>query len=433
MAMAMDQGIGRIYCIIDALDECDRESQKVLSQQLRDTFRNGTAMSNVRILVTSRPYPEIREDLEGFSHKDLASFPQREQDIDRCIEKRVEDLAQRKHYTDKVRMQVSDILREKAEGTFLWVGLACEELKCKPSKDAVQFLRGMPKGLHSLYKRLLDTALEEEEADNMDLIRRILSFVAVCLRPLSVTELSEACQLYQNEDVETRAQFMREQIASCRLMVIIQDEKVLLLHQSVKDYLVSNNAGSFIDELEAHAAMAHRCVGLLIDQFHSANQQRTDFSDYTTRHWPDHARMAQLSFKVQDLQLFFQWDSPCREQWLARLRSDWSLYPEIPQQFSILHIAARWGILALINHIHYSIVQKPGMGKSTFVQVDCIDNLGKTALQQAAASTYPDIVSGLLKLGGKVTTQAIVEAAGNWQSGKEVMALLLEHGDIPHH
>jgi hypothetical protein len=38
MAMVADQNTGRKYCIIDALDECDRESQKTLSQQLEETF-----------------------------------------------------------------------------------------------------------------------------------------------------------------------------------------------------------------------------------------------------------------------------------------------------------------------------------------------------------------------------------------------------------
>ncbi|RKK81730.1 hypothetical protein BFJ71_g15515 [Fusarium oxysporum] len=73
------------------------------------------------------------------------------------------DLAQRKHYSNRVKRQVGDILSDKAKGTFLWVGLACNELEHIPSKDAVLFLQGMPKGLHSLYRRLLNTALEQSD------------------------------------------------------------------------------------------------------------------------------------------------------------------------------------------------------------------------------------------------------------------------------
>jgi hypothetical protein len=427
MAVAADQSTGQKYCIIDALDECDQESQKILLQQFEDTFRSLNVTSNVRILVTSRPYLEIRKYLNLFDNKDLASFPERKQDIDRCIKERVARLAKKNSYTEKVTTQVSDILRDKAEGTFLWVGLACEEVKDKNSKDAVQVLRNMPKGLHSLYKKLLDTALELNEARRDD-IRRILSCVAVCLRPLSVLELSEACQLHRDEeDVETRVQFTREHIASCRLMVIIQDEKVLLLHQSVKDYLVGDDPAYFVNKPEAHSHLAYRCVDLLIEQFHSTNQQHTSFLDYATQNWADHARMAQSRLKVQDSQAeFFQIDSPCREQWLERLRSE-HIRPIIPKNFSILHTAARWGVSALVDIVSPLVVQERDAWKFTCViHVDCIDDSGVTALQLAAQSEYPDVVYALISLGGKVTKQVVRAAAKNYRNGKEVMALLLD-------
>ncbi|PTB54390.1 hypothetical protein M431DRAFT_17702 [Trichoderma harzianum CBS 226.95] len=103
MAIAIDQKTGQKYCVIDALDECDRESQKILLQQFQETFHRQDAPSNVRILVTSRPYSEICEYLDEFTNKDLASFPQAKKDIDQCIEERVADLVKKKHYTVKVK------------------------------------------------------------------------------------------------------------------------------------------------------------------------------------------------------------------------------------------------------------------------------------------------------------------------------------------
>lgn len=214
--VAADNNTGQKYCIIDALDECDSESQTTLLQQLRETFQSRNAPPNVHLLVTSRPYDEIREHMEKFAKKDLASYREAKQDIERCIEERTAELAERKHYTHKVRTQVSDILKEKAEGTFLWVGLACKELEGIPSKDAVKVLQNMPKGLHSLYGKLLEMAVKSTRAND---VQRLLNYVAVFVRPLSVLELSEACQLYLDEDEDTGTQFTRDQIASCRLMV----------------------------------------------------------------------------------------------------------------------------------------------------------------------------------------------------------------------
>ncbi|KAF4455375.1 Vegetative incompatibility protein HET-E-1 [Fusarium austroafricanum] len=429
MDAAADQATGRKYCIIDALDECDRESQDILLRQLRETFQSRNVPPHIRILITSRPYPEIREFLEEFANKNLASFPEAKGDIGRCIEERIAGLAKRKGYTNKVQRQVSEVLEDKADGTFLWVGLACEELENVPSRKAIQVLQDMPKGLHSLYKKLLDTAIEYSDPMDGCPIQRILSFVAVCLRPLSVLELSEACQLHQDEeDVETRIQFTHDQIASCRLMVIIQDEKVLLLHQSVKDFLAGAGAGHFINDLEAHAHLAYRCVNLLIKEYRDRTQSQTHFSEYATRDWANHARMAQSRFEVKASQAeFFEIHSPCREQWLERLRSDvpTRYSTMIPQQFSILHVAARWGVPALAHTVSSSDFQHHNAGELIRF-VDCVDASGVTPLECAASSGYASVISVLLDLGGKVTAAVTQAAAGNSGNGKDVMALLLD-------
>jgi hypothetical protein len=83
-------------------------------------------------------------------------------------------------------------------------------------------------------------------------------------------------------------------------MVIIQDEEVLLLHQSVKDYLVGVGPGCFIDKYEAHARLAYRYVDVLIEQFHGTNQPHTTFLEYAALEWANHARKAESTFEVQD-------------------------------------------------------------------------------------------------------------------------------------
>jgi DNA polymerase III delta prime subunit len=431
MAVAADDKTGRKYCIIDALDECDRESQEALLRQFEATFQGPNCTPNIRILVTSRPYPEIPEHLDRFAKEDLASFAQAKEDVTRCIEERVADLARRKHYTSKVVRQITDILTEKAEGTFLWVGLASEELKDVPSKDAVQVLQNMPSGLHSLYKKLLDTALERQGA-RPEVICRILSCVVVCLRPLSLLEFSEACQLYQEEeDTETRMQFTREQIASCRLMVIIQDEKVLLLHQSVKDYLLGAGAGFFINTLEAHAHLAYRCVDLLIEQFYGSGDSENSFSNYADLYWADHARMAEAEFEINDQQAdFFGAHSPCREQWLQRLRSEHRLrldgYRDIPRRFSVLHVAAWWGIPALIRNLFRGGHQYDAEKPEGLVDINWVDASRMTPIEQAAWAGHLNVFSILLSLGSEAGTQTLEAAAGNVNNGKEFMQLLFD-------
>lgn len=178
--VANDPVTGVKYVIIDALDECDVESQKILLKQFQQSFQpsvSGYAASNMRILVTSRPYPEIREYLDQFSHKNLSSFTESKKDIDLFISERVAQLKAKKKYTEKITDQVTQILKQKAEGTFLWIGIACEELDEIPPKDVMQYLQHLPLGLYSLYQRLLDRCIEGNPEG--DKIKHLLSVITV--------------------------------------------------------------------------------------------------------------------------------------------------------------------------------------------------------------------------------------------------------------
>ncbi|KAL7812767.1 hypothetical protein V8C26DRAFT_406512 [Trichoderma gracile] len=416
MAIAGDQSTGQKYCIIDALDECDRESQEVLLRQLHDTFDGGRDLS-VHILITSRPYSEIQEYLGQFPNTDLAIFPNAAQDIETCIEEKLAKLSQRKHYTPKLRDQIRDLLRYKAEGTFLWIGLACKELENVPSKDALKLLQDMPKGLHSLYRRLLDTALAQSPEPNI--IKRILSFVVVALRPLSVDELSTSCELHQDEtDMETRLQFTREHVASCRLMVKIQDDKVLLLHQSVKDFLTGAGSGCFINTLKAHADVACRCVDLLVDDFHEIIDPYDDLVSYAIRSWFIHARNAQSMFEVRERQdEFFKLESRCRERWLWRIQS---IDPEfMPQEPSLLHVAGFWGIPGLVDYV-------ANQHQSQFQQMLSALSSGVTPMDLAIYSGHTETVLRFIQLGATVTSKSATLAVEKRTARKEMLQLLFD-------
>ena len=104
--MANDQATGKKYIIIDALDECDPEPRETLLKQINQTFSNSDpSLSNVHILITSRPYQEIIEELCVFNNKDLASFDQSKRDVEVFIEQKVAELKTKKKYTQKVAVK----------------------------------------------------------------------------------------------------------------------------------------------------------------------------------------------------------------------------------------------------------------------------------------------------------------------------------------
>ncbi|KAI1115874.1 hypothetical protein F5Y14DRAFT_409581 [Nemania sp. NC0429] len=427
MAIVGDEASGQKYVVIDALDECDRESQEMLMSQFEEILGSESVSSNLRILITSRPYEEIRAYLDSFMNKNLASFAEGRRDVHRCIEERVDNLAKKRKYPDTVKRQVLEVMAAKAEGTFLWVSLACEELKSVPSKDAVRTLQSIPQGLHALYKGLFDKAISRGD-DGANGVRRLLSFVAVSMKPLTLLELSEACQLHQGEDIEdARTRFMEEEVASWRLMIVIQGKYVYLLHKSVRDFLVEPSGGS-VDIREAHANLAYRSIDVLIEHFHKNAGKwdlYTDFSRYACRHWPNHARLADCKFNVKDSQaeFFTTTSSPCRNSWLENYQSLYHKWDRHYSLWSIWHVAAGMGIPALVNYL-------PGLDTQfqepdNRIRSNSTDGHGRTPIVLAALEGHLNLIPKMLDANWEDITPLGLAAAENYEHGKEFLTLLL--------
>jgi NACHT domain-containing protein len=434
---------GEIYCIIDALDECDRESQHILLTQIGQTFSKHDSKNlhpSIHILITSRPYPEIYQHLTEFNRKDLASYEKVKKDLQVLITEKSKELSRRKNYSEKVALEVSQILEEKAEGTFMWVGIACGELADVRSRDAVKTLRNLPRGLHSLYQKLLDTALEHGEEDNQTIIQ-MLSIVAISRRPLSVAELSEACQLYRDEDEESRLRFTREDIEMCRLMIIIQDGIVRLLHKSVRDFLVDSRGANLVNDLKAHATLASRCISHVLQNCrlvkYIGNWKRENvFSDYAVLHWPDHAAFARTEFFViQEHESFFQVVSDEREKWRRMYNSIVKYSTIIPQGFSIFHVAAKWGISCLV---YFGLTNMTKMVEPSnrcasskgFNDADFKAQNGATPLEEAVRAGQIDVIAVFLDkiMPGTIIHWRVSVTAASAKNAKEMMKLLLDRG-----
>ncbi|GJN66031.1 hypothetical protein PLICBS_000047 [Purpureocillium lilacinum] len=159
----------QLYCIIDALDECDEASRDDLLYQIEHIFSGSVRTpSNINFLILSRPYVQIRDYLGQFDNHSIASFPQLQRDIDLYIGHELETLAKMRRYP-----------------------------------------------------KMFDSILGPDAPNAAD-TTKILSFVATAVRPLTLLELSEACAFDTNEeDVETRTQYLRDRIENCRLVLDI--------------------------------------------------------------------------------------------------------------------------------------------------------------------------------------------------------------------
>ena len=124
---------GDVFCVLDALDECNKQEQEPLIKALEDfCFRQGTSssMSRVKILVTSRPYFEIRRNfdelLKTLINIELAGNDESasiKKEIDLVIKHRVAILARENRLAKKVKDHLEKRLLETEHRTYLWLRL----------------------------------------------------------------------------------------------------------------------------------------------------------------------------------------------------------------------------------------------------------------------------------------------------------------------
>ena len=130
-----------IYVLLDALDECEPHAlstflRLLTSYDVPDTGGTSSESScRVKILLTSRNESRIEEHLGGLLNIDLGlNSDLVAKDVDKFVASEVADLATRKGYDDTLRKDIEETLRQRADGTFLWVALACSELRTRTTR-----------------------------------------------------------------------------------------------------------------------------------------------------------------------------------------------------------------------------------------------------------------------------------------------------------
>lgn len=433
---------GKIYCVIDALDECDGESQNVILRKFENFFDPeyyDRSLSHVYFLITSRPYEEIRTYLGGFVNADIGGFAEAKDDVVAFIEYSVGYLTEKKRFSAEMRRRVRQIVQEKAEDTFLWVSLAMEEVKDAARADIIGILEQLPAGLSSLYGQLLERAAQARPGRKEDILR-IVNIVAVSLEPLSLVQLAYACQLYAQESEEERLLAMRSSIGDCKLLVVETNDKVALLHKSVKDFLADDRYSDGPGLWDAHAFLAYRCidccmesVGIPIVVWEIGDGEDKIIDDtnllaYATRFWPEHAHFAGERFEIiEKQQPFFKEGSLRWQNWWSRLFA--SRFSKGWTKRSPFHIAAIWGILPLVKYI-LQTTSVDRYNRTEYLDTDFVTQEGETALELAASSGHETILCYLLEQAPAemVIFRDVLDAAiRNTQRGAQIICALLLH------
>ena len=250
LSIAQDQEVGEVICILDALDECEEESQEVLIDAL-NAFHSSTAETTngrLKILVTSRPYNDIRQRFEG-SVIHLAGEEESqgiEQDIDLVIRRSVPRISSQLNLDPDTKSVLQEKLLAKTNRNYLWLHLVLEDvrkrsLRANTPKKMAKFLEKLPATVYDAYERILLRSPEP------DLARRLLHIVLAATRPLTLEEMNMALNIEKGQKSCDEVDLLAAESVGghikyvCGLFISIIDSKVYLLHQTAREFLESRS------------------------------------------------------------------------------------------------------------------------------------------------------------------------------------------------
>jgi hypothetical protein len=229
-----DPSLNSTYLIIDALDECMVDLEKLLDFV---ALKSSTS-SRVKWLVSSRNSPDIEERLARANQKVRLSLELNAESVSTAvsifIKQKVAQLAQSKNYDMKTKDAVLEHLALNANDTFLWVALVCQNLDRIPRWNVLKKLITFPPGLDSLYDRMM---LQINDSDDADLYTQILALVATVYRPITIKELASLTELLEGMADDTKS--IQEIISLCGSFLTLQESTVYFVHQSAKDFLLA--------------------------------------------------------------------------------------------------------------------------------------------------------------------------------------------------
>jgi ankyrin repeat protein len=255
-AIMSDSQSGDWYCVLDALDDCEEQERKHLLDNISGTQSAKGHQMNLRLLITSRPSKGIISKIRSLNATTIHLTDAHGRGINECdivkyVEERVANLA---GYSNHRKKAIKEAIITKSEGIFKWASCMINALDSTASDDED----------HTLNLLLPEMALmfEELESGVGPDLEVFLEWVTVVYRPLSARELGIAVKIktgglltfWSTPDVEAT----HNSILLCGGALKVQNDKVYLVHSTMKEFIYSNRLKG--NASEVHFKIAKACL-----------------------------------------------------------------------------------------------------------------------------------------------------------------------------
>jgi ankyrin repeat protein len=327
VSAAANPSAGEVICIFDALDECQDDDQhpdrRRFIEAVTNLYGGGRERYKLKFLITSRPYGDIRSAFRELTdqmptiHLSGEGEPEMEKisrEIDLVINSRVHDISKKKSLDPDERQFLQEQLTARPNRTYLWVSLTLNYIEGIPGFTKGNVRRAVhdeiPDTVEGAYNKILNRSPDQAKA------RRLLHIITAAKRPLTLQELS-LCMALRGEnqskqgimdETEPVHRFKHTVRDLCGLLLAIVDDKIYLLHQTVKEFLVQpqpplspqtlsqNSWKHTLVPTESNKVLAEICVWYLLA--HVDGPEMYTLDEYSARYWPAHFREA--SFGSQE-------------------------------------------------------------------------------------------------------------------------------------
>ncbi|KAI3342513.1 NACHT and WD domain protein [Ustulina deusta] len=250
----------RHYWVIDGLDEC-LDIESFFEPML------GKLSSEIPlcILITSRETAELKSHFLELGRDRVTTeaivIGDTQLDIRLLVETKAKALPVR---DSNQRASLITKILEKSMGSFLWTSLVLKELIATYSEEDIkEILEEVPRDMELLYERILDTM--SRVIRGKDFMRAILIWTVCARRPLTVSELETALNIHIRD---TFPQLEHSITALCGQLVVIDKlDKVQIVHETAKEYLLHGTNSEFaVDLTSGHTNLARVCLTYLLSE-----------------------------------------------------------------------------------------------------------------------------------------------------------------------
>jgi hypothetical protein len=227
-----DPNLGATHLIIDALDECVEGLPKLLDLIVKQS----AATTPIKWIISSRNWPDIEKRLERARQSTKLSLELNAESVSKAVDTyirhRVHRLAQCQDYNNQLQDAVIRHLSLKADGTFLWVALVCQNLRDIQPWEVLEALDDFPPGLDLLYQRMLEKI---RSARSVHHYQKLLAIMMSLYRPIALAELPSLIDI---PDLSNDINLLSQAVGFCGSFLTIRDAIVYFVHQSAKDFLL---------------------------------------------------------------------------------------------------------------------------------------------------------------------------------------------------